>query len=111
MPYPQGAINTPIHGVTGQERVESAKKQLASYIPRGHLGEPADIAQAVLYLASDASRYMLGAELVADGEFAQLQGIQLEAARRNDPPDPRQLPNSQAVQVHIRHWRDFGYLR
>lgn len=67
-----GAIDTPIHGVAGNERVESAKKQLASHIPLGHLGAPGDIAQAVLYLASDASRYVLGSELVVDGGFAQL---------------------------------------
>jgi hypothetical protein len=54
-----GAIDTPIHGVTGDERVESAKKQLASYIPLGHLGAPADIAQAVLYLASERTQRIL----------------------------------------------------
>ncbi|HET7204673.1 MAG TPA: glucose 1-dehydrogenase [Steroidobacteraceae bacterium] len=37
--------------------------------PIGHLGEPEDIAHAVLYLASDASRFMTGAELVVDGGF------------------------------------------
>lgn len=37
--------------------------------PIGHLGEPQDIAHAVLYLASDASRFMTGAELVVDGGF------------------------------------------
>ena len=37
--------------------------------PIGHLGEPQDIANAVLYLASDASRFMTGAQLVVDGGF------------------------------------------
>ena len=37
--------------------------------PIGRLGEPEDIANAVLYLASDASRFMTGAELVVDGGF------------------------------------------
>ena len=37
--------------------------------PIGHLGEPQDIAHAVLYLASDASRFMTGSELVVDGGF------------------------------------------
>ncbi|ATQ41563.1 glucose 1-dehydrogenase [Caulobacter mirabilis] len=35
--------------------------------PLGHKGWPADIAEGVLFLASDESRYMTGAELVIDG--------------------------------------------
>jgi NAD(P)-dependent dehydrogenase (short-subunit alcohol dehydrogenase family) len=34
-----------------------------------HLREPQDIAHAVLYLASDASRFMTGADLVVGGGF------------------------------------------
>ena len=35
--------------------------------PVGHAGRPEDIAAGVVFLASDASRYMTGAELVIDG--------------------------------------------
>lgn len=35
--------------------------------PVGHPGQPQDIAAGVVFLASDASRYMTGAELVIDG--------------------------------------------
>ena len=35
--------------------------------PVGHAGKPEDIAAGVVFLASDASRYMTGAELVIDG--------------------------------------------
>lgn len=37
--------------------------------PVGHLGEPDDIAWGVLFLASDESKFMTGAELVIDGGF------------------------------------------
>ena len=38
--------------------------------PMGMIGEPRDIASAVLFLASDASRWMTGAEVSVDGGFA-----------------------------------------
>lgn len=37
--------------------------------PIGHIGEPNDIAYAVLYLASDESKFVTGAELVVDGGY------------------------------------------
>ena len=43
------------------------KKRLESSHPIGFLGKPIDIAYAVLYLASDESRLVTGAELVVDG--------------------------------------------
>jgi NAD(P)-dependent dehydrogenase (short-subunit alcohol dehydrogenase family) len=33
------------------------------------MGEPDDVAYAVLYLASEESKFMTGAELVLDGGF------------------------------------------
>lgn len=41
--------------------------KLARQAPMGRLGEPADVAHAVVYLASDESRFMTGAELKLDG--------------------------------------------
>jgi NAD(P)-dependent dehydrogenase (short-subunit alcohol dehydrogenase family) len=37
--------------------------------PVGHLGTPDDIAYGVLYLASDESKFVTGAELVIDGGY------------------------------------------
>jgi 3alpha(or 20beta)-hydroxysteroid dehydrogenase len=35
----------------------------------GESGKPQDVASGIIFLASDASRYMTGAELVIDGGF------------------------------------------
>lgn len=41
----------------------------AAKYPIGQLGTPEDIAWAIVYLASDESRFMLGAEMVVDGGY------------------------------------------
>ncbi|MDI6627128.1 MAG: SDR family oxidoreductase [Rhodococcus sp. (in: high G+C Gram-positive bacteria)] len=37
--------------------------------PIGHVGEPEDVANAVLFLASDEARFVHGAALVVDGGY------------------------------------------
>lgn len=49
--------------------IEAARKALVALHPVGHLGEPDDVAYAVLYLASDESKFATGSELVVDGGF------------------------------------------
>jgi 3-oxoacyl-[acyl-carrier protein] reductase len=46
---------------------ETVQKASLERIPLGRLGEPADIARAVLFLASDAATYITGTTLVVDG--------------------------------------------
>lgn len=46
---------------------EAVKDALLAAIPLGRMGEPDDIANAVLFLASDESRYITGIELYVDG--------------------------------------------
>jgi 3(or 17)beta-hydroxysteroid dehydrogenase len=65
-----GAILTslwdPMLGEDQATRQQSLAK-MAAGIPIGHMGEPIDVAYAVLYLASDEAKYTTGAELVIDG--------------------------------------------
>jgi len=46
---------------------EDAYAKLGRQIPLGRIGEPAEVAYGVLYLASDESSFMTGAELELDG--------------------------------------------
>ena len=49
---------------------EETKQKLLSIIPLGTLGEARDVAEAALFLASDAARYITGHVLVVDGGMA-----------------------------------------
>ncbi|HKM63465.1 MAG TPA: SDR family oxidoreductase [Acidisphaera sp.] len=60
-----GAIRTPIN--TAASDTPEALERLLRLIPYKRIGEPADIAQAAVWLASDASDYMNGATLFVDG--------------------------------------------
>jgi NAD(P)-dependent dehydrogenase (short-subunit alcohol dehydrogenase family) len=53
----------------GAEAQDATKEELDAMHPIGHMGEPDDVAYAVLYLASEESKFMTGAELVLDGGF------------------------------------------
>ena len=46
---------------------DRVRQKLSRQVPLGHIGEPNDIAWAIVYLASDESKFMTGAELVVDG--------------------------------------------
>jgi NAD(P)-dependent dehydrogenase (short-subunit alcohol dehydrogenase family) len=51
---------------------EEQMKMISSTIPLGRFGTPDEIAKAVVFLASDDSSYITGAELFVDGGFAQV---------------------------------------
>ena len=66
-------IDTPIlDRLREQFGKEVAEGKLARQIPLGHIGEPEDVANAVLYLASDESKFMTGAELKLDGGISAM---------------------------------------
>jgi NAD(P)-dependent dehydrogenase (short-subunit alcohol dehydrogenase family) len=60
----------------GLARTDEEKKQfksaLLASIPMGRLGAPEEIAKAAVFLASDDSSYITGAELFVDGGMAQV---------------------------------------
>ncbi len=82
-----GIIDTPIWGKIPREATGSVghnapmrPDEIAKAgVPLGFAGEAQDIANGVLFLASDASRYVTGAEIVIDG------GITAGGIRRPQP--------------------------
>ncbi len=68
-----GSIVTPLHrGGRSDADFDAYAEATAKLIPAGRMGQPEDIANAVLYLASDQSSYVLGAEIIVDGGRAEL---------------------------------------
>ncbi len=66
-------INTPIlDGMKERFGEDEALAKLGRQIPLGKVGEPDDIAYAVLYLASDESKLVTGAELKVDGGISAM---------------------------------------
>lgn len=66
-------VKTPIlDAMFKRVSVDEGYAKLARQVPIGHIGDPDDIAYGVLYLASDESRFMTGAELVLDGGISAM---------------------------------------
>jgi len=64
-----GATRTPIWttGARANIPIDQTLHAINRSIPIGRIAEPEEIAEAVLFLASDASRGMTAAEIVIDG--------------------------------------------
>jgi len=66
-----GAIETRLYdanfALLPEEEARAQKEQAAKRIPMGRVGEPGEIADAMLFLASDASSYMTGQTFAVDG--------------------------------------------
>ncbi len=61
-----GIVETPLQA---PYLTDALRAEFKSGIPQGRTGQPRDIANAALFLASDESSYMTGAEMIIDGGF------------------------------------------
>jgi len=71
-----GAIQTRLYdsifSLLPEEEAKVRKAEAAKRIPMGRVGEPRDIADAMIFLASDASSYVTGQTFAVDGGFLLL---------------------------------------
>jgi NAD(P)-dependent dehydrogenase (short-subunit alcohol dehydrogenase family) len=66
-------IDTPmLKSLIGDRDEEATLAKLRRQVPLGRLGEPRDVADAVIYLASDESGFMTGSELKLDGGISAM---------------------------------------
>jgi NAD(P)-dependent dehydrogenase (short-subunit alcohol dehydrogenase family) len=62
-------ILDPLRGMFGKQEAEA---KLARQVPLGRIGKPEEVADAALYLLSDESRFVTGAELKIDGGISAM---------------------------------------
>jgi len=63
-----GTIDTPVFDkFLSAEHVEHVKNLWTNLIPIGRIGQPSDIGQVAVFLASDESSFVVGTEIIADG--------------------------------------------
>ena len=64
-----GAIKTPIWSTLAPdaEKMAALEKELAATIPLNRLAEADELADAVIFLASNEFTYVTGSEIVVDG--------------------------------------------
>lgn len=69
-----GPISTPFFSKTGmtEEQINEAAQGILQGVPMGRFGEPVEVANYVLFLASDESSYMIGTEVEVDGGMATI---------------------------------------
>jgi NAD(P)-dependent dehydrogenase (short-subunit alcohol dehydrogenase family) len=69
-----GPIATPLYSKLGlaEADLETVSASIRSQVPAGRFGTPAEIARAIVFLASDESAFIVGSELLIDGGMSEL---------------------------------------
>lgn len=100
-----GPVDTPLHhklGIEDPEQQAAVLEAISSGIPLGRLGKPEEITEAVVYLASDASAFTVGQDLIPDGgtrpgralRSRHLRAVAVGCAVRRTAPARRSTPRS-----------------
>jgi NAD(P)-dependent dehydrogenase (short-subunit alcohol dehydrogenase family) len=69
-----GPISTPLYSKLGLSEgdLKTLSASIQSQVPAGRFGSPGEIANAIVFLASDESAFMVGGELMIDGGMGTL---------------------------------------
>jgi len=69
-----GPIATPLYSKLGlsQDQLKVVADSIQGQVPAGRFGSPAEIARAVVFLASDEAAFTVGSELLIDGGMSNL---------------------------------------
>jgi meso-butanediol dehydrogenase/(S,S)-butanediol dehydrogenase/diacetyl reductase len=70
-----GAINTRVAQILGGEHADEFRQIQARVHPLGRMGEPEEIANTVLFLASDEASFITGTEIRVDGGLTAKTGL------------------------------------
>ena len=69
-----GPVATPLYGKLGLAKADAdaMSAALLKQIPAGRFGNPSEIADAVVFLASDESEFVVGSEFIIDGGMSNI---------------------------------------
>jgi NAD(P)-dependent dehydrogenase (short-subunit alcohol dehydrogenase family) len=69
-----GPVTTPLYGKLGlaQSELDRVAASIEKMVPAGRFGTPEEIANGVLYFASDESAFSVGSELLIDGGMSAI---------------------------------------